>query len=444
MVIRGMKGARHRIVSSLGRSRAGIRDFALSLAAQATTAAIGLAGSILTARGLSPAELGSYALIVSVVGFIGGLADLGIGQTAIRFGARAHAASDGDTQFWILRWAIRSRTLLAIGLAAAALVLLPTLAARAWHGGDLLSPLRLALVLPVLQQLAANVPVFLQMVGDFTRNAFVAAQQGGLALLGIAVLFSLHLLTVPNLVLINIATTLLSALSVQWAVPRGARWWAHLRPFARPMSAPQGAAEIRSFARSMVLTSATAQLIMSADVWFLAAHASRADVGAYSVAVRFTLPLSLALGALNAALWPRVGRIDADHGTSQLMRRLFPLTAVAALPVVAYSLLAPLAAPWLFGRAYVESVRLGQILCLRYAVGFCGLIFVSGGYNLGYVRGYPLLNLFRLATFYAISRLLFPTLRAAAVPIGLLCMETASAFTIAFLVRRRLARPGVM
>lgn len=440
---RGIREARNWVISTLARSRSGIRDFTLSLAAQATTAAIGIATSILMARGLPPADLGSYALILSVVGFIGGLADSGIGQTAIRFGARAIAASDSHTESWVVRWAVRSRTALAIILAAGAFVWMPTVAVRVWHGSDLVALLRLALVLPVVQQLGTNAAVVLQMRGDFARNALVAAQQSGLAFLGVAGLFWLRHLTVANLVVMSIVTALLSAISIQWAVPRSARWWTQLQTFGLPANAPGEAPEIRSFARSMFLTSITAQLIMSADVWFLAAHASRAEVGAYAIALRFTLPLSLALGALNSALWPRVGRVAADRETSAMMRRLFPLAAMAALPVLVYSVVAPLAAPWLFGEAYAGSILLAQILCLRYVVAFLGVVFVSGGYNLGYVRSYPLLNLLRLAVFYVISLLLFPTLHATSVPIALCCTETTSAFTVAIVVRRRLVRSAL-
>ena len=70
----------------------GMRDVALGLVPQGLAAITGFVGSVLIARGLGPARLGEYALVMSVAGLATSLADLGVGQTAIRFAARA--ASD--------------------------------------------------------------------------------------------------------------------------------------------------------------------------------------------------------------------------------------------------------------------------------------------------------------------------------------------------------------
>ena len=65
----------------------------------------------LIARGLGPFGMGQYALVISISSFTGGLSDMGIGQTAIRYASRAASQGDVEGQFAILRWTFRLRML---------------------------------------------------------------------------------------------------------------------------------------------------------------------------------------------------------------------------------------------------------------------------------------------------------------------------------------------
>ena len=74
----------------------------------------------------------------------------------------------------------------------------------------------------------------------------------------------------------------------------------------------------------------------------------------YSTATRTALPLSMVLGAITSALWPRV--VSADPaGTLRLLKRALSLGAVAAAGGVVYALLAPFVMPLLFGEAFATQ-----------------------------------------------------------------------------------------
>jgi hypothetical protein len=83
--------ARDATQTILRRSSAGIRDTFLGLVPQVAAALSGLLTAILAARGLGAKQLGTFTLATSVTAIITGLSDLGIGQTAVRFAARAAA-----------------------------------------------------------------------------------------------------------------------------------------------------------------------------------------------------------------------------------------------------------------------------------------------------------------------------------------------------------------
>ena len=76
------------LARALGRLRRGltayrkaIEDVLVSMAPQAVALVVGMVTWVLMARGLGPAGLGQYALVMSVYLLTVQLADLGIGQT---------------------------------------------------------------------------------------------------------------------------------------------------------------------------------------------------------------------------------------------------------------------------------------------------------------------------------------------------------------------------
>jgi hypothetical protein len=114
-------------------SQSGIRDVLLLLAPQAVMVLTAFLTTLLVARGLGPAALGHYGLVLSVAGLASAFSDMGIGQTAIRYAARAAAEGRTAEQMAVLRWALRLRIALVVVVAAALAALAPLIAGRLWH-----------------------------------------------------------------------------------------------------------------------------------------------------------------------------------------------------------------------------------------------------------------------------------------------------------------------
>src|SRR5258705_1863790 len=98
----------------LTMSKGGIRDVILMLLPQVVIVVTGFVTTVLIARGLGPAALGHYGLVLSVAGLTAAFSDMGIGQTAIRYAARAAAEGRTGEQMAVLRWALRLRLALVL------------------------------------------------------------------------------------------------------------------------------------------------------------------------------------------------------------------------------------------------------------------------------------------------------------------------------------------
>lgn len=432
-------------------SRAAIRDVAITLVPQVMTALSAFVTAILIARGLGPEGMGKYALIISFSTVVTGVADLGIGQTAIRFASRAAAAGDKERQLTVLRWAFRFRLFMVSIIALAAFLLAPVVASRVWHSPGLAPLVRLSLLM-VLCSVVASVPlVYFQSEKRFAVNAGVSVSQTLLALAGMAVVACGAWWRLDIIIMVNIGAAAIGAVAFSLLVPRGTffdgaetmgvlrggwrRFWSVPRS-----SAPKGepVEEVGGFACAMVLSSLLVMISMQADVWLMGYFLDKEQVGVYNVATRFTQPLAMVLGAINTALWPRAAAATTNDAVVAMMRTTFRLGFVAALFAAWYALCVPLVIPWLFGGRYEHSVLLGHLLCLRYSISFliCPLGVI--GYSLGLMRVYVLNNVFQLLVVVVMNCLLLPRIGPAGSACALLINETLGALVIGFAIRRRL------
>src|SRR5438552_8404322 len=86
-MVRRLSSIVHRLSSTmlgLARSRVG-RDLALTAGSRGGQMLLGLAGNVISARALGPADFGRFGLVMAAVTIGGTLADAGLTYTAIKF-----------------------------------------------------------------------------------------------------------------------------------------------------------------------------------------------------------------------------------------------------------------------------------------------------------------------------------------------------------------------
>jgi len=419
-------------------------------------AATGLVASVLIARGLGPGRLGEYALITSVAGIAALFSDLGIGGTAIRFTAWARKGGDVEGQLAVLRWAFRLRVAMVLAVSAAAFALTPLLADRAWHAPHLTPLMRTSLLIGICGALASIPLLYFQSQQDFRANARVAIAQSSLSFSAVVAIAVLDAWSLWALVLASVGAAVITAVAVQFLVPRrtifvrgefsslrrsGLAWLgAVLRPPAlvRPSGQDLDAGPLGGFAIHMVASSAIQLLVLRVDVWLMGALISADEIGLYSVATKFTLPLAMLVGAVHTALLPRASSIRRIEELRAMLARTIRLTALASVACLAYAIIAPLLAPRIFGAPYAPATFLAQVLCLRFCAALLSCPASVAGNSLGLVRVYWVISALQLAAVLALNLLLLPRIGVLAAPISLLIQDVLGAVLVWALVWRRL------
>ena len=433
---------------TLFSSRQGVKDTIVSAVPQLVGLFTGFFGSVLVARGLGPTGMGQYALVMSLAGIAASLSDLGIGQTAIRYASRAVAVKDTPAQMAVLRWAFRWRLTL-VFLSTTTFFLLAPYIAKIWHSEALTPYMRLGLLGGVFAALASVPTVYFQSIKRFSTNASVTSAQRIISFAGILVLSVFSLWSLFNLVFVNLIASAIGAFAFLMIVPKAALWPRNAihklkglslrRFFASPKMQHGTNNELDSsspagFLRFHMLSTVIVMITLRADVWMMGYFLDKSELGIYSVATRFTLPLTIAIGALNTALWPRASGITDTHQIMGLLRKTLGLCALVAFSVSIYAICAPLLAPLVFGADYEESRLLGQVLCLRYSLSIivCPLGII--GYSFGLVRVSWLINIIQLITVLLINMIFLPKMGSLASAIALCSNTMIGALLIAGLV----------
>jgi len=439
------------VFRDLRQSRRGATDVVVSMLPQLVGVLTGFFGSVLIARGLGPEGLGRYALVMSVAGMAMTLSDLGLGQTAIRYAARAITLGRESVQMAVLRWAFRMRMVLVLGITAVFMLVAPGLARRLWHDADLSFYLRLGLIGGIFTALGAVPTLYFQSVRRFGVNASVQSAQKLIFFAGIVVLAFLSAWSLTNVLLAQLAAGLVAAVAFLALVPGPALWNRTGEPDrfwqAPQLPGPEAAHEldqqsVRGFALYHMISTVLVMITLQADVWLMGYFLSKEAIGVYSAASRFTLPLAILLGGLNTALWPRAAALHTMPDVRRLMKKTLLVSLALSAAGLVYAVAAPLLAPWLFGPSYAGGVLIGQLLCVRFCVAILMCPIGVIGYNLGLVRVYWLMNLIQLILVTGINLVLLPRYGALGAALALVANDVAGAIMVLATLWFRLRRPG--
>lgn len=431
--------------------RAGIMDVTAGLTQQGMVAVFGFISTMIMARGLGSYNMGLVSLALSVSGVAASLSDLGIGQTAIRYGSRELAVGDKESAFRVFRWGFRVRILQSLAISMVFLFLAPYLG-KLWGNTAVVSLIRWSLILGILGALAHIPNVYLQSVRHFWLNAGVAIFQALVSLIGIIVLKHYGWWT-PLAVLTNaIWATLVGTVAVIFLIPKETLVkysrdttfsLNNLKSmFKAPTVTPDASGQMtketpQQFSRFLMFSSLLVMVYTRLDVWILGSLQNPSVVGAYAIANKMVLPLSMVLGALNAALWPRVSAITDKQGLRNLIKRTLVISILCAIPLTVYALAGPVLIPILFGNQYRPAMIPAEILGIRYIVDIlvCPLGIV--GYNLGMVKLFPFINLVQMIVMVCLSLVFLRTYGAAAVAFGILLADVVGlVISTAVLYRR--------
>lgn len=435
-------------------SRQGIEDVIISMAPQMVTLIVGLVTTILLARGLGPGGMGEYALILSVAGFVVTASDLGINQTAIRFASRAASVDDKQSHHAVLRWAFRIRMFLVIIVVFTIFILAPYICGKIWNMNELTPLLRLSLIISVFSVISSIPIVYFQSLKQFRMNAIVSIGQTSITLIGILVIAWLNKLSIEFIIVTSIIATMIGTIAFMIVVPKDAfisveefkKPFTILTNFFREPELPSVKSledmNPNKFLFYMTISTIIVAITSNVNIWLIGYYLDKSQIGIYSIAMYFTIPLSLLLTAINTAIWPRASSLKSHTNIRIFLKTTFFLTILVAACGIIYSIIIPLSMPYLFGPAYNNGIILGQALCL----GFCIAIVLCPmgviGYSLGMVRYYWLISVIQLITAITINIILLPKMGIIASAIAYIGYNTIGLILYATLILNKMKRVG--
>lgn len=435
---------------SFAGTRRGVTDVAYSLIPQGVSAVSGIVIVVLIARSLGPQDMGRYALIASVYLLVTELSNLGIGQTAIRYASLAVTQGNLEAHYAVLRWAFRVRFLLVSTLSCVVLLLSPMLSELVWNAPELSGLIRMSLAISVFSSAAQAPSLYFQANRKFRKNSIILAGQTLISLGGTILVIWSGQISLQSLVLVNAVAACIGFAVFMGCTPYRAvfdlRDWSlrSVGDFVSFLKIPVFEAEVQQvqkigvFAFYLLVSSLTVLITQRIDVWLMGHYLSKGELGVYSVMMRFTLPLTMLLSAVNTALWPRASGLVSYEAITGLLKKTFQLTLVVAVVGCIYSVVVPYATPYLFGTDFSPGILIGQLLCLRSCISILVCPIGLVGYSFGFARQYVFINIFQLVVVVMLNVLLLPRIGLLGAVFALLLNEIIGGLATAMLVKRRI------
>jgi O-antigen/teichoic acid export membrane protein len=407
---------------------------------QLVSLSIALITSILVSRGLGSFDMGNYALVMSIVAIITGLSDLGIGQTAIRFASRAASDNDAEGQFKALRWAFRLRITLVFILAVVSFVMAPIICNELWHSPELILPLRLCVIIGVFTALAHIPNIYFQSIRRFKMNSMILIGQSLISFIFIIMISYFNKWSLNYVIVVSLISTAIGAAVFLILVPKSALYKREEKLGFKSLFSIDN--EIVSFAFFMVISTAIVLITTQIDIWLMGYYIDKDQIGAYSIAKNFTLPLTILLSAINISLWPRASSLKSNNEVVQLLRITFQFCFLIFFVCLIYSAIVPISAPLIFGNSYQDSILLGQLLCARYCISIliCPLMVI--GYSFGLIKIYCIINLAQFFSVFLINIICLPMIGPAASAIALIFNDLIALVLIGGLILYKMNHGG--
>jgi O-antigen/teichoic acid export membrane protein len=321
-----------------------------------------LAGNVLSARTLGPADFGRFGLIMGTVTITGTLADAGLTFAAIRFIARDR---DSDTAGALAT----ARTYLLLRIASGLLVsllgvLLSAPIASAVLGQASLTPyLQLGFLILIGLSLSSYPGAVLTGLARFDLIGIAGVLNAMITAGGIVVLFASGLLNLGTLVLWNVALPIASTLPIWFLLPRDWLPWKLARATGSGANTQAAIARrLLRFGRWTAASNLGATLAAQVDLILLGRLTTTATVGIYSVAVTLASRLDILNQSLFTIMMPRVSRLKSTGEMRDYLRRLSRALVILAAALVAVALLAQPLILLLYGERYAEASPIFLVL----------------------------------------------------------------------------------
>jgi len=327
-----------------------------------------LASNFVLARMLSPAQFGAYLVVFSTVTIGAVVAQLGMGPAVVRRVAEFNAAGRPAAAAAVARRAV---AIGALGAAITAGLLAGGLGA--WFARTVIGEPELAAVSGLVAVWLVATAVH-TLIGEVFRGYHDVR---GAVLFGGATggLLSPLLATLGFVSWwwwrgeAGLAQVLAIAAGAALVVLACGAWALRGRVRAHKDPGDVHAGSLLAIAAPLWLSGVATVLLVSVDVWILAAARGTGPVALYGAAARLASLIVLPFVVVNAATAPLVADLYSRGAVAQLQARLRIVTTVSALPAVGLFAVFVIAGAPLMGLLYGPYYRDGALLLVILAAG---------------------------------------------------------------------------
>lgn len=352
----------HRLISDIRTALTApiSRQAGLVLAGNALAGVLGFLTAVILSRQLGPAPFGILTTATATSITVSGLMDFGLGVGVVRFVA-LFLVSEPDRVDGILNTALLTRLIGSLILLVLGWIASPLLAELLFHDVTYWWAIALAMVGGIVLSGVAHVNSVLQAYQRFALVGLLPLVATAARLILVLVVVFGSLFTLPLTLAAFLLAPLFALLLGAWTMPHG-----FLRAVATDHR--RNLAELSTFIKWLSLSFVVSSLFSRIDVLMLSLMRDSHTVGIYGVAYQLTVPVTMTLGAVAAALTPKVScfttRAQYLHyaGYTARLGLLWVVVGTAlSFPLV------PLVGA-VFGSAYVEAGGIFQILLVGWLI----------------------------------------------------------------------------
>jgi O-antigen/teichoic acid export membrane protein len=329
----------------------------------AVAGVLGAATSAILTRALGVEDYGVYVLVITLMGLLTDVADLGLASSIVRFGSASLAENDFPRLRTVISIVSRWKLLVASIVMLLAVLFVGDIASYLFKNVDprVAYYARLSLVATGIGIVASIFTPILQAFSRFRTQSLLVMFKSGTRLVGVVLLaYALAIHSIESLIWLEILVLALFLVLSYISSP--------FKAFSFTLKDRQLARTMWSFNNWISLYQGMALIGGRIDLAFVGGLADARALGIYGSALK----ISGLVNAVASSLMPvLMSEMSGALSPSALQRKRLRSFGLVGLLIIGIALVALLARPIvivLFGDAFVDASGVLQILCLGLSV----------------------------------------------------------------------------
>lgn len=375
------------------------RDSVIVLSGNVISAGLGFFATVLITRTLGPAQFGLFSVALAVMMATSQFSDFGISTGLVRFSS-LYLQTDKLKANLMFKVSLKIRLIIAPIIFLIGFLVSGALANQVFGKPDLIFPLKLAFIGALGASLAGYMSATLQARQSFMKFTLIN------------LINPVVKVTVIGLLFLALKLNLLSALTTVVIIPFIAFLIGSLiipKDFLKAKGDESECfRELLNFCKWIVISAICCILFTRLDVLMLTYFKAIEDVGFYSAAFVLASAFRMLSFSVITVLLPEVSKMTKKEQYKTYIKKASKVTIPLAICFVPILIVAKPFILFVYGREYINSVIIFQILMLPFLAGLIVRPINAIMYSLNKTNILAYLNILQLIFNFSLNLLLIP------------------------------------